>query len=501
MSGVAESSNHQEEQQDEAFLVVDERGEVWSTERQKKNVFSKYSFLLGAILLLGSALAFLFLAESSPLQSQPSQSQVPATATSSALDEPAEKPGLKPLDELIVETESSRRRRRRRRRRRTSKSSRRRRRTSRRRRRRRATKGLTELPTIMQEVLDIHNMYRCMHGVPLMKWDFGIAAQAQAWADKGQFKHSPDEERTVEGWGASGENLAWGYPQRSGLDAVRAFYDEIQYTRGGLVSNPNDKTQPGKAIGHYTQVVWESSVKLGCAKGTLSGQGGDFWVCQYGPAGNRWGAYEDNVLKPVKTEEECGMGKSKPTPRPTPTSRPSPNPTSKPTPRPSPNPTSQPTPRPTASVDFENCVKPHSVGDCGKCTHKIQCPEDYYCCPSMKLCVSSPSHACKYPVAECSPTCSESKYDDMKDCESFCKNTDFPTYWLKKASGSYCNDAKKEPPPPKPPPACDDGKPDDAPLIRFGRDSPPAPCEELSGFCTRSATVKDKCKGTCDNCT
>jgi len=489
MSGVAKSSKKpsgEEEQPDEALLVVDERGDVWPTERQKKNVFSKYSFLLGAVLLLGSALAFLFLAESSPLQSQPSQSQVPATATSSALDEPAENPGLKPLDELIVETESSRRRRRRRRRRRTSKSSRRRRKTSTRRRRRRSTKtkkGLTELPTFMQEVLDIHNMYRCMHGVPLMKWDFAIAAQAQAWADKGQFAHSQSD---------SGENLAWGSPQRSGLNAVQAWYNEIQYTRGGLVSSPNDKTVPGKAIGHYTQVVWESSVKLGCAKGTLKGQGGDFWVCQYGPAGNMWGAYEDNVLAPVKTAEECGMGKSKPTPRPTPTPRPSPNPTSKPTPR--------PTPKPTASVDYENCVKPRSAGDCGKCTHSIQCPEEFYCCPYMKLCVSSSSHPCPYPIAECRPTCSESKYADMNDCEPFCKNSDFPTYWLKKESGSYCTDAKKEPPPPKPPPACDDGKPDDAPVIRFGRDEPPAPCAQLSRYCDQSDYVKAKCKGTCDNC-
>lgn len=347
-------------------------------------------------------------------------------------------------------------------------------------------------------------MYRCMHGVPLMEWDFAIAAQAQAWANNGLFKHSPREDRTVDSV-VSGENLAWGYPVRSGIDSVMAWYNEIQYTRGGLASHPYDTTEQGKAIGHYTQVVWKSSVKLGCAKGrsSMGDSEGDFWVCQYGPAGNMRGSYENNVLKPIKTEKECGMGKSnggndqggsKTEPRPTPTPRPIPTPTSKPTPSPTPSGASK------TFVDYENCLKPHSVGDCGKCTHKIQCPEGWYCCPYMKLCVSSPSHSCRYPIAECSPTCSEFKYDDMKDCQSNCKNRDFPTYWLKDESGSYCTNTK-EPPPPPPPPACEDGKPDDAPEFSTGAGRPPASCEQLSVWCDRSLSVKNKCKVTCGTCT
>ena len=32
----------------------------------------------------------------------------------------------------------------------------------------------------MKAVLDKHNVYRCMHGVPLFTWDDAIAANAQA---------------------------------------------------------------------------------------------------------------------------------------------------------------------------------------------------------------------------------------------------------------------------------------------------------------------------------
>ena len=48
----------------------------------------------------------------------------------------------------------------------------------------------------------------------------------------------------------------------------------------------------GHGTGHFTQVVWKASTKLGC------GYAGVFAVCRYSPAGNMSmpGYFEDNVL-------------------------------------------------------------------------------------------------------------------------------------------------------------------------------------------------------------
>ena len=61
----------------------------------------------------------------------------------------------------------------------------------------------------------------------------------------------------------------------------------------------------GRAVGHFTQVVWQASIRLGCgvkrdcpAPGQPYGQ--VVWVCQYGPMGNFGGTSEwpVNVLGP-----------------------------------------------------------------------------------------------------------------------------------------------------------------------------------------------------------
>ena len=45
---------------------------------------------------------------------------------------------------------------------------------------------------------------------------------------------------------------------------------------------------PNKVDGHFTQVVWRDSAKLGCAKNTcsLGGNSGPLWACEYAPPGN-----------------------------------------------------------------------------------------------------------------------------------------------------------------------------------------------------------------------
>ena len=47
--------------------------------------------------------------------------------------------------------------------------------------------------------------------------------------------------------------------------------------------------------GHFTQVVWCGSTKLGV--GIAASQKGLYVVARYGPAGNMMGAFETNVLQ------------------------------------------------------------------------------------------------------------------------------------------------------------------------------------------------------------
>ena len=52
----------------------------------------------------------------------------------------------------------------------------------------------------------------------------------------------------------------------------------------------------GEQCGHYTQMIWESTRKVGCArveqnfrdKGVYTARKEELWVCHYHPAGN-WG--------------------------------------------------------------------------------------------------------------------------------------------------------------------------------------------------------------------
>jgi len=91
-----------------------------------------------------------------------------------------------------------------------------------------------------------------MHGVPLMTWDTKIASLAQSWANRGKMAHGG-----MDGYpgGRLGQNLAMG---ASSVTSVKMWYDEIKLTSGGRVQAFSSGT------GHYTQVVWKTSTKLGC---------------------------------------------------------------------------------------------------------------------------------------------------------------------------------------------------------------------------------------------
>jgi pathogenesis-related protein 1 len=80
--------------------------------------------------------------------------------------------------------------------------------------------------------------------------------------------------------GSYGENLEGSTGDLSVVDAVKLWVDE----KASYDYNSNTYAA-GAVCGHYTQVVWRDSVRLGCAK-VQCNNGGKFIGCNYDPPGN-----------------------------------------------------------------------------------------------------------------------------------------------------------------------------------------------------------------------
>lgn len=138
-------------------------------------------------------------------------------------------------------------------------------------------------PGIQKEALAAHNKWRALHQAPKLSWDRELQRYAENYASHCVFKHSNPP---------SGENLAAGYPTITA--AINAWYAEgEQYSYW----HPAYST----ATGHFTQLVWVGTQKLGCANVACMGKNGtpgNYLVCEYSPPGNitNPGYFRKNVL-------------------------------------------------------------------------------------------------------------------------------------------------------------------------------------------------------------
>lgn len=139
--------------------------------------------------------------------------------------------------------------------------------------------------------ISAHNKWRAEVGVKeKLSYSPELAASAQAWANKlkqgnqCRMKHS-----AAHGYG---ENLYWA----SALNWSDGRKEVQKVTPAQVVDSwgseqadynyANNSCKPGKMCGHYTQVVWRSTQKVGCAMAVCTDSQEQVWVCQYKPAGN-----------------------------------------------------------------------------------------------------------------------------------------------------------------------------------------------------------------------
>ncbi|XXG51670.1 hypothetical protein AAC387_Pa03g0190 [Persea americana] len=122
-----------------------------------------------------------------------------------------------------------------------------------------------------------HNEARAALGMRPLVWDWRVARYAAWYANQRRgdcaLRHSN---------GPYGENIFWG----SGggwtpAQVVGAWVEERKWYQ-----HRTNSCAGGQECGHYTQIIWGSTRRVGCAMVTCLGSRGEFITCKYDPPGN-----------------------------------------------------------------------------------------------------------------------------------------------------------------------------------------------------------------------
>jgi len=139
---------------------------------------------------------------------------------------------------------------------------------------------------LAEDMVAAHNAVRTQVGAPPVHWDNALARQAMVAAQRNldleELKHTDPEDRP-----GQGENLASALGGHVGAKTLLALWvDEKSRYGGGAIDCDNDAIF--RSYGHYTQMIWRSTARIGCAM--ASNDRGQVLACRYWPAGNICGA-------------------------------------------------------------------------------------------------------------------------------------------------------------------------------------------------------------------
>jgi uncharacterized protein YkwD len=138
----------------------------------------------------------------------------------------------------------------------------------------------SQFPT---RVIAAHNAARAQAGVGPIAWDSALANGAAAYAMQlaltNRFQHSDRRARP-----GTGENLWMGTRGAYSYEAmVGGWTSERRYFVPGVFPAVS-RSGSWEDVGHYTQMVWPTTTRVGCA--VASNASADYLVCRYSPAGN-----------------------------------------------------------------------------------------------------------------------------------------------------------------------------------------------------------------------
>lgn len=142
-----------------------------------------------------------------------------------------------------------------------------------------------------RRILHAHNVERERVGVSALQWDAGLAVSAASYgptlALAGRLSHSPRNSRP-----GQRENLWMGTRGAySPEKMVGSWIAERALLRPGVYPAVS-ATGRWEDVSHYTQLVWPTTTRVGCAVHSTVTQ--DYLICRYSPPGNR-----DGLVIPV----------------------------------------------------------------------------------------------------------------------------------------------------------------------------------------------------------
>ena len=168
------------------------------------------------------------------------------------------------------------------------------------------TAATAQTPELAREfpgrILAAHNVARAQAGVQPLTWDAELGRQAAAYALRlaltNSFQHSDRSARA-----GTGENLWMGSRGAYNFEQmVAGWTSERRWFAPGIFPAVS-RSGNWEDVGHYTQMVWPTTTRVGCAMATNASN--DFLVCRYSPAGNVTG-------RPVLTAAASSLGFAQP---------------------------------------------------------------------------------------------------------------------------------------------------------------------------------------------
>jgi pathogenesis-related protein 1 len=131
---------------------------------------------------------------------------------------------------------------------------------------------------VAHEMLAVHNAIRTDVKLPPLQWSNALAAYSQKWADtllaKDRPAHNPNS--------PYGENIFIAGPGSTASTVVKEWASEARDYAYRTNACSGD-------CGHYTQIVWRDTMKVGCAVARDTRR--EIWVCSYDPPGNYQGEW------------------------------------------------------------------------------------------------------------------------------------------------------------------------------------------------------------------
>lgn len=160
---------------------------------------------------------------------------------------------------------------------------------------------LTAEPNQFKGITHLHNTVRVARSQIPLQWSNHLANYASQWVNhlassrncsmvhRPNYGNSPFKQ-------IYGENLFWASPEvfsngRIKLQTINANNVFQAWAEENSFYNYETNTcQRGKDCGHFTQIVWHETQKVGCAMATCPDKS-QIWACNYSPRGNYIGEW------------------------------------------------------------------------------------------------------------------------------------------------------------------------------------------------------------------